>query len=249
MTAIDTAALESVIDRLDPRVRLVTALAASLMPLFLVSWRGLGLAFAAALILAAYARVPLSTWLPRLIGINLFVLMMAVVVPWSIPGDPLVIVGSLQYSREGAAWAGQIALRANIVFLVLTAFLVKMEPTTAGHALQRLRLPNRLVLLMMFTVRYIEVFEREYLRLRQAMRVRGFTPRFNRHTLRSFGNLVGMLLVHAFDRSERIQLAMKCRGFTGKFHTHRHMRTRRSDWAFAAGLVLVLAAVGVAEWV
>lgn len=237
------------IDRLDPRVRLVAALVASLMPLFLSSWRGLGLAAALALVVAIYARVPLGTWIPRLIGINLFVLMMAVVVPWSMPGDPLVIVSGAEYSREGAAWAGRIALRANIVFLMLMAFLATMEPMTAGHALQRLRLPNRLVLLMMFTVRYIEVFEREYLRLRQAMRVRGFQPRLDRHTLRSFGHLVGMLLVHAFDRSERIQQAMKCRGFTGKFHTHRHMRAQKSDWAFAVGLVLMLAAVGAAEWV
>jgi cobalt/nickel transport system permease protein len=230
-------------------VRLVAALGASLMPLFLSSWRGLGLAAAFAIILTAYARVPLGTWIPRLLGINLFVLMMAVVVPWSIPGDPLVIVGGAEYSREGAAWAGRIALRANIVFLVLMSFLVKMEPITAGHALQRLRLPNRLVLLMMFTVRYIEVFEREYLRLRQAMRVRGFQARLDRHTLRTFGHLVGMLLVHAFDRAERVQQAMKCRGFSGKFHTHRHMQARTSDWAFAIGLALVLTAVGAMEWV
>jgi cobalt/nickel transport system permease protein len=238
-----------VIDRLDPRVRLVAALAASFMPLFLASWRGLGVAFAAAIIVALYARVPMATWTPRIVAVNLFVLTMAAIVPWSIPGDPLVIAGELEYSREGAAWAGRIALRANTVLLILTAFLVKMEPMTAGHALQRLRLPNRLVLLLMFTVRYIEVFEREYMRLRQAMRVRGFQPRLNRHTLRTFGHLVGMLLVHAFDRSERIQQAMKCRGFAGKFHTHRHMKARRSDWAFAAGLVLVLVAVGAAEWV
>ncbi len=220
----------------------------SLMPLFLNSWRALGLAFAVAFVLAAYARVPVSTWFPRLIGMNLFVITMALIVPWSIPGDPLVIVGELEYTREGAAWAGRIALRANTVFLVLMAFLVKMEPMTAGHTLQRMRLPNRLVLLLMFTVRYIEVFEREYLRLRQAMRVRGFQPGFDRHTFRTFGHLVGMLLVHAFDRSERVQQAMKCRGFSGKFHTHRHMQARMTDWVFATGVVLVLAAVGVAEW-
>lgn len=223
-------------------------MATSLAPLFLSSWRALGLAFAVALVLAAYARVPASTWIPRLVGMNLFVITMALVVPWSIPGDPLVIVGEWEYTREGAVWAGQVALRANTVFLVLMAFLVTMEPMTAGHALQRMRLPNRLVLLLMFTVRYIEVFEREYFRLRQAMRVRGFRPGFNRHTFRTFGHLVGMLLVHAFDRSERIQQAMKCRGFTGKFHTHRHMQARSADWVFAAGVVLVLAVVGAAEW-
>jgi hypothetical protein len=42
--------------------------------------------------------------------------------------------------------------------------------------------------------------------------------------------------------------AMRCRGFTGRFHTHRHMRTRRADWAFAACLAVALAGVFTAEF-
>lgn len=217
-------------------------------PLFLSSWTGLGLALACGVALAAYADVPRGLWASRLITVNGFVLMLALMVPWSMPGEALVIVGGLEYTREGAAWAGRIALRGNAVVIALTAFLGTMEPMTVGHAMQRLRVPDRLALLLMFTVRYIEVFEREYFRLRQAMRVRGFQPRLNAHTLRTFGHLVGMLLVHAFDRSERIQQAMRCRGFTGTFHTHRHMKLRRADWAFAAALVVAMAVVGWAEW-
>ncbi len=99
----------------------------------------------------------------------------------------------------------------------------------------------------MFTVRYIAVFEREYQRLRQAMRSRAFRPRLNRHTLRTFGYLVGMLLVRAMERSERIQQAMRCRGFAGRFHTHRHMRVRAADWAFGVALAAAMAAVGIAD--
>ena len=235
-------------ERLDPRVRLVSAIAASLMPLFLSDWIALGLALGLALVLALAARIPAGAWASRLIATNLFVLMIALVTPWSVPGEPLVIAGGLEYTSEGAALAGQIALRANIIAIILTAFLAPMEPMTFGHALQRLRMPNRLALLLMFTVRYIEVFEREYLRLRQAMRVRGFQAGMNGHTLRTFGHLTGMLLVHAFDRSERVRQAMICRGFAGKFHTHRHMRVTRADWVFAGGVLIAVAALGFAQW-
>jgi cobalt/nickel transport system permease protein len=180
---------------------------------------------------------------------NAFVLMLVLVLPWSVPGEAVVIVGKAEFTREGAAFAARIALRANIVLIALTAFFATMEPIAAGHALQRLRVPNRLVLLLMFTVRYIGVFEQEYLRLRQAMRVRGFVPRLDAHTLRSYGYLTGMLLVHAFDRSERVLEAMRCRGFTGRFHTHRHMHTRRVDLAFAAGLLVAIAGVFAVEFV
>ncbi len=235
-------------ERLDPRVRLVCAIAVSVTPLFLSAWPALGLALAMAIGLAIAARVPGGAWASRLTATNLFVAMIAAVTPWSVPGDPLLIVFGVQYSREGAALAAQIALRANIVAIVLIAFLATMEPMTVGHALQRLRVPNRLALLLMFTVRYIEVFEREYFRLRQAMRVRGFQAGMDRHTLRTFGHLIGMLLVHAFDRSERVRQAMICRGFSGKFHTHRHMRVRGADWAFAAGMLAAVTALGLAQW-
>lgn len=200
-----------------------------------------------AVLLAAIARIPSAAWWPRLLAVNGFVVMLALVVPWSVPGDPLVIVSGWEFTREGAAWAGRVALRANSVLIVLTAFLGTMEPVTTGHALQRLRLPNRLVVLLLFTVRYIGVFEQEYLRLRQAMRVRGFRPALNVHTLRTYGHLTGMLLVHAFDRSERVQEAMRCRAFTGRFHTHRHMRFRTADWVFVAVLVASVAGVMVTE--
>lgn len=229
-------------------MRLLCAVAASLAPLFLSNWIALATALALAVGLASGSRIPVGAWWPRLLATNLFVMMIVLVTPWSVPGSPLVIIGPAQYSREGAVLVGQIAMRANIIAIVLTAFLATMEPMTVGHALQKLRMPNRLALLMMFTVRYIEVFEREYLRLRQAMRVRGFQAGMNRHTLRTFGNLIGMLLVHAFDRSERVRQAMVCRGFTGQFHTHRHMRTGRADWAFAASVGAAIVVLGIVQW-
>ena len=39
----------------------------------------------------------------------------------------------------------------------------------------------------------------------------------NGHSYRTFGYLVGMLLVRSFDRSERVLAAMKCRGFRGQY--------------------------------
>jgi cobalt/nickel transport system permease protein len=240
---------QTVLDRLDPRVRLLCGVAASLAPLFLVSWRGLGVALLLAFVAASFARIPSRVWVPRMLAMNAFVLLLVLVLPWSVPGEALVIAGGAEFTREGVALAGRIALRANVVLIALTAFFATMEPITAGHAMQRLRVPKRLVLLLMFTVRYIGVFEQEYLRLRQAMRVRAFRPALNVHTLRSYGYLTGMLLVHAFDRSERVLEAMRCRGFTGRFHTHRHMHTRRADWAFAAGLAVALIGVFATEFV
>jgi cobalt/nickel transport system permease protein len=103
-----------------------------------------------------------------------------------------------------------------------------------GHALHALRMPEQLVQLLMFTTRYIETLREEYMRLRAAMKMRGFRPGTNWHTYRSFGYLVGMMLVRALERSERVLGAMKCRGFTGRFVLLEQFRMTDRDWLFAA---------------
>jgi cobalt/nickel transport system permease protein len=76
------------------------------------------------------------------------------------------------------------------------------------------------------------------------MKVRAFRPRMDRHTYRTYGYLVGMLLVRSLERSERIVAAMKCRGFRGRFYLLEHFAFSRRDAWFAvaaAALGTVLA--------
>ncbi|MCV6598747.1 MAG: energy-coupling factor transporter transmembrane protein EcfT, partial [Mangrovicoccus sp.] len=107
----------------------------------------------------------------------------------------------------------------------------------------RLRCPETLVHLLMFTIRYIDVLRAEYLRLRAAMKVRGFRPGTNWHSYRSLGYLVGMMLVRAIERSERILGAMKCRGFSGQLLLLQDFALTRRDHVFAAGLLLLCMAL------
>ena len=133
-----------------------------------------------------------------------------------------------------------IALKGNILILVFTAFVSTMEPVTFAHALERLQVPSKLTLLLLFTIRYLSVLDEEYKRLRGAMAMRVFTPSFSVHTFRSLGHLVGMLLVRSLDRSERIHDAMKCRGFRGIFPSFHDFRLRYRDGAFASAIGLML---------
>ena len=81
----------------------------------------------------------------------------------------------------------------------------------------------------------------EYERLRNAMRVRGFKPKTNWHTYKSFAYLVGMLLVKSLDRAERIRKAMLCRGYHGRFYLLHHFELKESD---ILTLVLMMFAIG-----
>lgn len=161
--------------------------------------------------------------------------------PFTTPGETLFTLGPLTATKEGLLKAVAIALKANAIVMVLLALVGTIEATVLGHALHRLKVPENLVHLMLFTVRYIEVLQQEYFRLRTAMRARGFQPANNRHTYRSIGYLLGMMLVRSLERSERVLEAMKCRGFRGRFFLLDSLSYGRHDVAF--GGVAVLAAV------
>ena len=231
----------------DPRLRILAALAFAGATVSLYSLPALLLALGIALGTALAAGLPARRTLRRLLALESFMFVLLVLLPFSVPGSPLLSLGPLQASHEGLLLATQILLRANAIVLMLLALLGTLEPATLGHALGRLRVPEKLVHLFLFTVRYIDVLDAEFMRLRQAMRARAFVPRSNRHSWNSFGWLIGMLLVRSLERSERILAAMKCRGFDGRLYLLEDYRWRAQDSLHALAFGLMLAAILVLE--
>ncbi len=228
------------IQALDPRTRIVAAIAFALVTVALESpWVLLApLTLAGAAMVAA--RLPAGPTLRRMVMMDGFIVFVLVMLPFTVPGEAAFTVLGWPASWAGLEKAATIALKANAVVLALLSLVGSLDPTTLGHALARLRVPETLVHLMLFTVRYIAVIDDEYRRLRRAMTTRGFRPRSNLHTLRSLGYLIGMLLVRALERSERILQAMKCRGFTGCLPLLHAPRFSVRDGLFAALLTPVL---------
>ena len=108
-----------------------------------------------------------------------------------------------------------------------------MSVATLGHTLARLRLPQKLIVLLLLTYRYVFVLDQEYQRLKRAADIRGFRPGTNLHSYRTYAYLVGMLLVRASARARRVYLAMCCRGFNGRFHTLAETPAAPHNLAFA----------------
>jgi len=233
--------------RRDERLRIVLAVVFAIVTVALSDRLALALALGFALTLLPFSGLPLKLTLKRMAGMDGFILFMLVLLPFTMPGTPLFTLWGYDASLEGVLRAVEIALTANAVVLMLICLVGSMEAVTMGQALHALHLPERLVLLLMFTIRYIEVLRDEHLRLRAAMKVRGFRPGTNWHTYRSYGYLVGMMLVRAVERSERILGAMKCRGFRGHIVLLHRFRLRPADHALATAFTLALAALILLE--
>lgn len=203
---------------LDPGIRLFITLIFAATIVGLHQLVGLVTMFGAASLLALWMRLKVRTTLKRLAALEGFMLAVLAFLPFTTPGTPLFSLWGLTASQEGARHAVDILLKSNAVMLTILALLGSVPVILLGQGLRRLGFPEKLAQLLVLTVRYTAVLDREYTRLRQAMKARGFRMRFSLHCWQSIGYLFGMLLVRSLERSERISAAMRCRGFTGALH-------------------------------
>ena len=234
--------------KVDARTRIVAALVFAIFVVSLTGYAALLAALMFALGIAVAASLPLARTLKRVAAMDLFIVFMLVMLPFTTPGDPMFSVAGFPASYEGLHRALGIGLKANTVLLFLLATVGTLESVQVGHALYRLGCPAPLVHILMFTVRYVDVLHQEFARLVTAMKARGFQPGNNRHTYKTYGYLIGMLLVRAMERSERILAAMKCRGFNGTIHVLDNGKLRAIDAWFGVALVFVLVALASLEW-
>ena len=207
---IDGACIDrsSLLRRLDPRGRVVVALAFAVLVAVAESFAVLAHAFALGVLLVVIAGLPARRVFGRLAAVNIFTLLLWAMVPWATPGTPAWGIGPLTASREGVRLCAQVTLKANAIMLATTALLSTMSLAELGHALWHLHVPHKLTNLFLFTARYLGLLRDEQERMRVAMRARGFRPRADLRTWRTCGHLAGSLLVRALERSERVLLAM-----------------------------------------
>ncbi len=237
------------LDRVDPRARVLLAFGLVVLVAVAGRFATLGAGLAVALLCAALSGNPRRMVLRRLVALNAVLLLVGVLLPLTTEGTPAFHLGAWPYTREGLRTAAAVVLKGNGIVLVSVGLLGTLPSATLGHVLSHFRVPDKLVHLTVFTVRYLDVFRREYARLRGAMRVRGFRPGANRHTYRSFGYLAGMMLVRSLDRSERIVAAMKCRGFRDRFYLLDHFAfSAARDVPFGIAAALVVFALAWLEW-
>ena len=234
---------DSYVHRLDPRVKIICAVLFSVATAVNQSLAAacLALVFSPALILIA--RINLRRLLVRLAVVNGFIAFLWVFLPFSAPGEPLWSVGPLQVTAEGLRQALLITVKSNAIVLATIVFLGTSSVFDLAHGLGHLGCPNKIVHLFFFSFRYLHVIHEEYHRLRHAAQVRGFRPRTDMHTYRTYAYFIGMLLVSSFDRAHRILDAMRLRGFRGKFYILHHYNAGRMDYAFFGVIAVISVAM------
>ncbi len=238
----------SVPHRLDPRQRLVFTLLFSIITAISQQFYTLFAAIFLAVFFILLSRLPLFDVAKRLVVINVFNLILFLVLPLTYDGSSLFHIGPLTASKEGVLLAVRITLKSNAIVMTFIALIATMSIATLGNSLNRLRLPDKLVYLLLIAYRYVFVLEQEYLRLVTAMRARGFKPATNVHTYRTYAYLFGMLLIKALSRADHVYQSMLCRGFKGKFYCLEVFSFSRLDRLWSLPFLFILLLLCSLEW-
>ena len=209
----------SLFHRMNTRVKLTVASLFALVCAVSTSLHTITLALFFAMVLVVVARLNWLQVLKRLALVNGFILFLWATLPLTYPGKEAYSILFFSVSVEGMIMALLITLKTNSIVLACIALLATSTITALGYGMQKMFIPKKLCLLLLFSYRYIIVIFQEFKRLNRAARIRCFTPKTNVHTYRTFGYLFGMTLVKSWQRAERVNDAMVLRGFDGTFHS------------------------------
>lgn len=216
---------DSVIHRLDPRVKL-TATIAFIVSLFLVKniWGYL----IAALFLACVikiSRVPFSFMVKGMRAIVFLLLLTVAFNLFLTPGEPLVSIWKLTITREGAKIAAMMAVRLTFLIIGSSVMTLTTTPNNLTDGMEsllkplgRIKVPvHEIAMMMSIALRFIPILLEETDKIMKAQIARGadFESGNIIKKAKAMVPLLVPLFISAFRRANDLAMAMEARCYRG----------------------------------
>lgn len=234
----------SVVHKLDPRLKILTFMAMALFCVMCDSILKLFLYLVFIGILLLISGLNFKELLNRIVPANFFIFILWLFIPFTYKSNPyLMDLGFLKISEEGVIKTLKITLKGNIIILATIVFLGTTNIISLVHTLTYFRVPSKLVLLFFIFYRYLGIMHEEYIRLKRAVLARGFVPKTSVHTYKTYGYLVGSLILRSFERSEEIYRAMVARGFRGVFPSFYEFNLTKRDIMLGLSFIFLIVVI------
>ena len=216
---------DSVLHRLDPRVKLVGTFA-YLISLFVVnSFAGYALAALFLAVMIKLSNVPFR-YIVR--GMKTIVFLLLITVLFNLfltPGEVIWQVWIFKITREGVSFAIRMALRLILLILGSSIMTLTTTPTQLTDALETLMNPlkkvhvpvHEIAMMMSIALRFIPILTEETDKSRKAQMARGADFESGKfiERMRAMIPLLVPLFVSAFRRANDLALAMEARCYHG----------------------------------
>ncbi len=228
---------QTAVHQLDPRAKLLTTLVfivtvvsfgkyeiSSLIPFFIYP-----------VVLCAIGNIPPAFLIKKLVVVSPFAILLGIFNPL-LDRDILIRLAGLDISGGWVSFAS-ILIRFVLTVGVALTLIAVTGFNAVCMALEKLKVPKIFVVQLLFLHRYMFVLVDEASRIFRARSLRSFGGEGS--GIKSFGSIVGQLLLRTIDRAQRIYLAMSCRGFEGHIHVMRAQRIGSREVGFMVGWSLI----------
>ena len=165
----------------------------------------------------------------------------AVLMPFLGSGERVEVLG-VSLSRVGIESGASIVVKGTLGVLCAVCLSATTPAREILRGLERLRMPNLLVQIVSFMIRYVNVVSDEMSRMKVARLSRGFEAQGVR-SWRFLANVAGALFIRSYERGERVYLAMLSRGYAGRLPDTGHEGAGVRQWAQGLSLPVLALAV------
>jgi energy-coupling factor transport system permease protein len=233
------------IHRLDPRVKLLALL--GLMPVLILSERGVLLVAGLSLLVIKLARLPYRKLLRNLYTLKWLFIFALLFHLFFTPGRYLFAGGGPTY--EGIISGTLISFRLILLVVASSILMLTTSAVKLTQGLESLLRPlgclgipvAELAMMTMLCLRFIPILQEETQRLVKAQSVRGIT--FSRtdivHKAQNMLALFTPLILGAQRRAENIALSMQTRGYCSRRPRSRLYPLKLQTRDYVAGLIVV----------
>lgn len=217
--------VDSVIHRLDPRVKLAGTLAFIISLFFYKSFLMylLALLFLGAVIKAS--KVPFKFMVKGLKAIMVLLMITVVFNIFLTPGTPLIKIWKLTVTEEGLLQAAFMAIRLSMLIVGSSVMTLTTTPNNLTDGmekglspLKKLHVPvHEVAMMMSIALRFIPILMEETDKIMKAQQARGadFDSGNLIQKAKSLVPLLVPLFISAFRRANDLAMAMEARGYRG----------------------------------
>jgi len=216
---------DSLIHRLDPRIKIVCALIYMVALFVANNTAGYSLVFIAAGIVIAVSRIPWRFFLKSLRPIFILVLITIILNMFLTPGTPVLYIGPVDITLEGIMLGFIASVRLLLLVVVASLLTLTTTPVNLTEGIERLLSPGKplgipaheLAMMMTIALRFIPTLIEETDRIIKAQTSRGADFGGGNLAARA-RNLVPLLVplfVSAFRRADELATAMEARCYRG----------------------------------
>jgi cobalt/nickel transport system permease protein len=226
----DSAEAPGLLQRLDPRMKIVTLMTGLVVTTFIHRGPALGALYGLTVALAGASRLPLQKFLAR---------------TWVfVPLFTLVMVLPTVFRPGGWSAALLLVLRAATAISWTLLLVMSTRWDRFLRALQSLGLPTVFIVILTMTLRSLQILLRDLREMQWALESRTVSPLGVGPGQRAVAAHAGTLFRKACSNAHETYLGMLARGYSGETALSELWRLRALDFVWAALCLAGLAAVG-----